>query len=681
VSVSRPIPDSRIEIPPNFPSYLTYRNSQAAGSKLWRRGPASPGIVEFNHEARDETPAGRYGGAQLVVGEPPSRGVADSRLRLSRVGRISLMYKAPVEEISFTLKHVAGLKPALDGGVFADLTEDLVDAILAEAGRFATEEVTPLRAVGDQQGAVIEGSAVRMPDGWKALYRRWIEGGWNGLSGPVEYGGQGLPTLLGVAALEMWNSGSMAFGIGPTLTMGAVEAIEKHAPEQLKATYLEKLVSGEWMGTMNLTEPQAGSDLAALRARAERAGDGTYRVFGQKIFITYGEHDFTDNIVHLVLARLPDAPPGTRGISLFLVPKFLVNDDGSLGARNDVFCASIEHKLGIHASPTCTMIYGDGFATDREPGAVGWLIGEENKGLACMFTMMNNARLCVGMQGVAIAEAALQKALAYANDRRQGKAADYDGAGMAPIVHHPDVQRNLLSMMALTRIARSISYCCAHATDMARAGGDKADFWQERANLLTPVSKAFSTDIGVDVASLGVQIHGGMGFIEETGAAALLRDARIAPIYEGTNGIQAIDLVTRKLPQSGGAHVRGYFGELREAIEALRVSNLHGLGRAAEKLDRALDDVEAATDALIGLLDEGRMQEALAGATPYLRLFALASGGALLARAAVSSGAAERVAICRFFADNLAAETGALKESVLFGAESLGVAGAALATG
>ena len=584
------------------------------------------------------------------------------------------MYRAPVEEIAFTMKHVAGMRAAIEAGVLGDLSEDLVDAILAEAGRFATEEVAPLGAIGDRQGAVIEDAAVRMPDGWKDLYRRWIEGGWNALSGPVEYGGQGLPTMLGVAALEMWNSGSMAFGIGPTLTMGAVEALEKHASAELKALYLEKLVSGEWMGTMNLTEPQAGSDLAALRARAERAGDGTYRIFGQKIFITYGEHDFTDNIVHLVLARLPDAPAGTRGISLFLVPKFLVNEDGGLGARNDVFCSSIEHKLGIHASPTCTMIYGDGFAKDREPGAVGWLIGEENKGLACMFTMMNNARLCVGMQGVAIAEAARQKALAYANERRQGKAAGYQGAGMAPIVHHPDVQRNLLTMTALTRIARSISYCCAYATDMARSGGDRTAFWQERANLLTPVAKAFSTDVGVDVASLGVQVHGGMGFIEETGAAALLRDARIAPIYEGTNGIQAIDLVTRKLPQSGGAHVRGYIGELREAVDALRVSNLQGLGGSADKLEQALSDLETATEALLDMLGKGRTETALAGATPYLRLFALASGGTLLAQGAVASAAAERVALCRFFAENFAGETAALRASVIEGGDSLAAA-------
>lgn len=586
------------------------------------------------------------------------------------------MYKAPVDDISFTLKHVAGLKPALDGGAFGDLGEDLVDAILAEAGRFASEEVAPLYKIGDEHGAVLKDAAVTTPPGWKALYRSWIDGGWNALSGPEEFGGQGLPTMLGVAALEMWNSAAMAFGIGPTLTMGAVEALDKHASEALKAKYLAKLVSGEWMGTMNLTEPQAGSDLAALRTRAEPAGDGTYRIFGQKIFITYGEHDFTDNIVHLVLARLPDAPAGTRGISLFLVPKFLVKDDGSLGARNDVFCSGLEHKLGIHASPTCTMIYGDGFG-GVTPGAIGWLIGEENKGLACMFTMMNNARLCVGMQGVAVAEAATQKAIAYANERRQGKASDYAGAGMAPIVHHPDVQRNLLTMKALTQIARAISYSCAHAIDLARvSAGDEAAHWRDRANLLTPLAKAFSTDVGVDVASLGVQVHGGMGFIEETGAAALYRDARIAPIYEGTNGIQAIDLVARKLPLGGGEHVHGYIAELKAVADQVRTSNLQGFGRTAETLDRAFDDLTEATRFLQKLLAEGRLDEAQAGATPYLRLISLAAGGAYLARGGLAEQ--NRIALCRFFAENLLGEVSALKDRVIDGAESLTAAGKTL---
>lgn len=588
------------------------------------------------------------------------------------------MYRAPVEEIAFTLKHVAGLEEALASGALGDLGSDLVDAVLAEAGRFATEEIAPLYKAGDEVGAVLKDAAVTTPPGWKDLYTRWREGGWNSLTGPEEYGGQGLPMMLSVAVLEMWNSASMAFGIGPTLTMGAVEALEKHATDELKAIYLEKLVSGEWMGTMNLTEPQAGSDLAALRTRAERVGDGTYRIFGQKIFITYGEHDFTDNIVHLVLARLPDAPAGTRGISLFLVPKFFVNADGSLGARNDVFCSGLEHKLGIHGSPTCTMIYGDGFG-GAEPGAIGWLIGEENKGLACMFTMMNNARLAVGMQGVAIAEAAFQKALAYANERRQGKAASYSGEGMAPIVHHPDVQRNLLTMKALTQIARSISYNCAHAIDMARVSeGDKARHWRDRANLLTPLAKAFSTDVGVDVASLGVQVHGGMGFIEETGAAALYRDARIAPIYEGTNGIQAIDLVTRKLPLGEGQHVHGYIGELGAIVDGLK--GVEDFGRSEKLLREALDDLTEATRYLQEQLSGNSMQEALSAATPYQRLISLVAGGAYLAQAALAGHNSERVALARFVAENMLGEVAALKERVLGGAESLGLAGASLVT-
>jgi len=456
--------------------------------------------------------------------------------------RISGMYRAPVEDIAFTLKHVAGLKPALEAGTFGDLGEDLVDAILMEAGRFASEEVAPLYKIGDEHGAVLKDAAVTTPPGWKALYRRWIDGGWNALSGPEEFGGQGLPTMLGVAALEMWNSAAMAFGIGPTLTMGAVEALDKHASEALKAKYLAKLVSGEWTGSMQLTEPQSGSDLTGLRTRATRTADGSYRLKGTKIFISYGEHDMTDNIIHFVLARLPDAPAGTKGISLFLVPKFMVKDDGTLGSRNDVRCAGVEHKMGIHASPTCTMVYGDG------DGAVGYIVGEENKGLACMFTMMNNARLAVGVQGVAIAERAMQQALAFARERKQGQAPGANG-GMSPIIEHPDVKRMLMTMRALTSASRSISLKCADALDRAKlltdAAEKKTSF--EEGNLLTPIAKAFSTDTGIDVASLGVQVHGGMGFVEETGAAQHYRDARISAIYEGTNGIQSIDLVTRKI--------------------------------------------------------------------------------------------------------------------------------------
>ena len=593
------------------------------------------------------------------------------------------MYRAPVDEIAHTLKSVAGLRKALETERFGDLGEDLVDAILAEAGRFSSDEIAPLNEIGDKHGAVLKDGAVTTPPGWKDLYKNWIDGGWNGLTGPEEFGGQGLPMLLSVAALEMWNSGSLAFGIGPTLTMGAVEALEKHASDELKARYLEKLVTGEWMGTMNLTEPQAGSDLNALKARAEPNGDGTYRIYGQKIYITYGEHDFTDNIVHLVLARLPDAPAGTRGISLFLVPKFFVGDDGSLGERNDVFCSGLEHKLGIHASPTCTMIYGDGKFGDS-PGAIGWLIGEENKGLACMFTMMNNARLAVGMQGVAIAETAYQKALAYARERTQGRAPGQKGEGMSPIIEHPDVARMLMTMKALTQGARAICYSCAEALDMARVSeGEEARAWSERASLITPIAKAFSTDIGLEVASLGVQVHGGMGFIEETGAARLLRDARIAPIYEGTNGIQAIDLVMRKLPLSGGATVVAFIADFKADAEAARASNAPALEGVAEKLDQAIANLESVTAYMQSALSEGRQTDALTGATPYLRLFGLTATTAMLVRGALADTDAPeaqgRAALARFAAASLAPETNGLAVSATAGATALEDAAAALA--
>ncbi|AXV14586.1 acyl-CoA dehydrogenase [Neorhizobium sp. SOG26] len=593
------------------------------------------------------------------------------------------MYKAPVQDIAFTLNHVAGLAEAVESGRLGDLGSDLVDAILEEAGSFAGNEMAPLGEIGDRQGARLTDGEVKTPDGWAELYRHWREGGWNGLTAPEAFGGQNLPHMLNVAALEMWNSASMAFALAPTLTMGAIEALVAHGSDALKDKYLAKMVSGEWTGTMNLTEPHAGSDLGVLKTRAERNGDGTYRIFGQKIFITWGEHDAADNIIHLVLARLPDAPAGTRGISLFLVPKFLVNDDGSLGERNDVYCHSIEHKLGIHGSPTCTMIYGDG-KFGAEKGAIGWLIGEENKGLACMFTMMNNARLAVGMQGVAIAEAATQKAIAYANERTQGKAPGWSGSGMSPIIEHPDIARTLVTMKALTQGARAICYACAHAIDMSHhTEGTDARFWSERAALLTPIAKAFATDVGVDVASLGIQVHGGMGFIEETGAARYLRDARIAPIYEGTNGIQAIDLVVRKLPLSSGEQVRGFIGELRDIAERVAASNNAAFGETGDRLKAALAALETATTWLLEAQAEGRVAEALAGATPYQRLFGLVLNGCYLAKGALApvedGNADKRVALCRFMAENLLAETSALKDRVVSGAPSLEAARAVLA--
>ena len=580
-----------------------------------------------------------------------------------------MTYRAPVADIAFTLKHSAGLQRALADGLYGDLTEDVVDAVLEEAGKFASTVIAPLNAVGDKHGTPLRDGAVTMPPGWKEAYTAWAQGGWNGLAGPSEWGGQGLPHVLNSACIEMWNSASMAFGIGPVLTMGAIEALDRHGTDALKRKYLEKLTTGEWMGTMQLTEPQAGSDVGALRTRAERAGDGSYRITGSKIFITYGEHDLTDNIIHFVLARLPDAPPGTKGISLFLVPKFFVDDDGRIGARNDARCHSVEHKLGIHGSPTCTMVYGD------NGGATAWLVGEENRGLNCMFTMMNNARLAVGLQGVAIAERATQQAHAYAGERRQGRA----GAnGSSPIIAHPDVRRMLLTMRALTRAARAICYATGAAIDRAQRADDDAArrAGNGRASLLTPVAKAFSTDIGTEVASLGVQVHGGMGFIEETGAAQHYRDARIAQIYEGTNGIQSIDLVTRKLPLEGGAVVRGYLDELRRTVAAVQARNDPAFGATGARLRDAVDSLDRATTWLLGTLDKSP-DAALAGATPYLRLFASAAGGCALAEEALAgirvadADAAGRVALARFFAENIAVQASGLEKTVTEGADSV----------
>jgi acyl-CoA dehydrogenase len=589
-------------------------------------------------------------------------------------------YQAPLADIGFALKHGAGLLPALDEGLFGELTADVVDAVLSEAARFAGGVIAPLNRVGDKFGAAFKDGVVTTAPGWKEAYDAWRAGGWNGLAAPAEWGGQALPQAINAACIEMWHGASIAFSDGPMLTVAAIDALYAHGNEALKRIYLEKLVSGEWAGTMQLTEPQAGSDVGALRTRAERAGDGTYRITGQKIFITYGEHDLTDNIIHFVLARLPDAPPGTRGISLFLVPKFLVNADASLGARNDLRAHSVEHKLGIHGSPTCTMVLGD------NGGATGYLIGEENAGMACMFTMMNRARLAVGLQGVGVAECAMQQAFAYARERRQGRAAGTPAPQSSPIIDHPDIQRMLLTMRALIQAARAICYATAIAIDRSERGADDAarKAAHECASLLTPVAKAFSTDIGNEVTSLNVQVHGGMGFIEETGAAQLFRDARIAAIYEGTNGIQAIDLVTRKLPQSGGAAVAAHLKELRSIVEAVAASNNPAFGWTAVRLGDALSSLANATTWLMGALDK-EPDAALAGATPYLRLFGLATGGCYLAQQALSAqrlgeDAQGRLTLARFFAENFAVQAGALERTVIEGAPGLLAAAAALSS-
>jgi acyl-CoA dehydrogenase len=585
-----------------------------------------------------------------------------------------MTYHAPLADMSFALKYGAALAPALEEGFFGDLTMDDVEAVLTEAGRMAGEVIAPLNRVGDRIGTTFKDGAVTTAPGWKEAYHAWCKGGWNGLASPTEWGGQGLPQVVNAACTEMWNAASMAFGVGPMLTMGAIDALNAHGSDKLKRAYLEKLVTGEWTGTMQLTEPQAGSDVGALRTRAERADDGIYRITGQKIFITYGEHDLTDNIIHFVLARLPDAPPGTRGISLFLVPKFLLNADGSPGARNDVRAHSVEHKLGIHGSPTCTMIFGD------NGGATGFIVGQEHAGMASMFTMMNRARLAVGLQGVGVAERATQQAIGYARERRQGRIPGMPATQMAPIIAHPDVKRMLMTMRALTQAARSICYATAIALDRAERGTEKAarQAAHARASLLTPLAKAFSTDIGIEVASLGVQVHGGMGYIEETGAAQLFRDARIAAIYEGTNGIQAIDLVTRKLPLAGGAVVETYLSELRRIVDAVNATNDPALGWSGVRLEEAVDSLTRTTRWMLVQVDKNA-DEALAGATPYLRLFAVAAGGCLLAQQALAAlrlnaDAGPRIALARFFAENFSVHAAALERTIVEGA--LGVIGA-----
>jgi acyl-CoA dehydrogenase len=584
-----------------------------------------------------------------------------------------MSYRAPVEDILFAMRHVAGLDQGQTTGLYADLDAETAEAILTEAAKFAETRLAPLNWPGDRAGAKLGTNGVTTAPGWQEAYKDWAAAGWLALAAPEEHGGQNLPQLIGAACTEIWNAANMSFALNPLLSQGAIEALSAHGSKDLQERYLGKIISGEWTGTMNLTEPQAGSDLAALRSKAEPVGDGTYRITGQKIYITYGDHDLTDNILHLVLARLPDAPAGTRGISLFLVPKVLPD-----GKRNDVHCSGIEHKLGIHASPTCTMVYGD------KGGAIGWLIGEENKGLNCMFTMMNNARLGVAIQGVAIADRAYQQALGYAQERRQGKAPGSTEAGMSPIIEHPDIKRTLIDMRSRTNASRMLCYVTAGALDRMHRAKDAAakKAAHEQASLLTPVAKAFSTDMGIEVASMGVQVHGGMGFVEETGAAQHYRDARILSIYEGTNGIQSIDLVLRKLPLDGGNTVKAELVRYRLAAEACRQINDPAFGRTAERLDAAVTALEAATTYMFERQKAGDMPAVLAGATPYLRLFGIASGSAFLTEAAMASHAArqagetsaqhtDRIRDCRFFAENMAVLAGGLSVSVTEGADAV----------
>ncbi|MBL6852262.1 MAG: acyl-CoA dehydrogenase [Alphaproteobacteria bacterium] len=583
-----------------------------------------------------------------------------------------MTYTAPVRDLLFALNEVGGFAQLRALPKFADCDDATVTAILEAGGKLAAEQLAPLNRAGDTIGAQFENGRVRAVPGFAAAYKQFVDGGWGALASDPGYGGQGLPKALEVAVFEMIHASNMAFGLCPMLTRGAVEALTAHGTAHQKQLYLPKLISGEWTGTMNLTEPQSGSDLGTLRTRAEPDGNGGYRVTGTKIFITWGDHDMTDNIVHLVLARLPDAPAGSRGISLFLVLKRHVAGDGTLGAANTAGPSSIEHKLGIHGSPTCVMQF---------EGARGELVGEINQGLAHMFTMMNAARLQVGTEGVGIAERAYQQALAYALERRQGRSA-WTGELNAPIFDHPDIRRSLMLMKAKIEAARAICLSTALAADLAEhATDDKArGRAQLRAELLTPIAKAWSTDIGVEIASMGVQIHGGMGFIEETGAAQHYRDARIAPIYEGTNGIQAIDLMGRKLALGNGQAVRDLLDEIWSAIGALKSSPNAWLHSVGARLEACAGAAQTATSWMVER--RGHAQpDALAGATAYLKLLGDLTGGWMLAKGALAAAKhtgddpdqwwATRIGLARVFADQVLAQSPGLAAGVTAGAIDL----------
>ena len=555
-------------------------------------------------------------------------------------------YRAPVRDLRFILDHVVDFAQVTATPRFAEAGGEMAAAVLTEAGRIATDVLAPLNRAGDKHPARLENGAVVSSRGFAEGYRAMAEGGWVGIAARPEHGGMGLPISLALAVDDMFAGACLALQLKPVLTKGQIEALEHHASDAIKALYLPKLTSGEWSGTMNLTEPQAGSDVGALRTRAEPLDDGTYAISGQKIYITWGDSDLVANVCHLVLARLPGAPEGTKGISLFMVPKFIPDTEGRLGERNALRVVSLEHKLGIHGSPTCVMQYD---------GARGWLVGEENKGMAAMFTMMNNARLAVGAQGVGIAEAALQQALAYAGDRHQGAtplAAD------GPILDHADVRRMLAVMRAEVFAARSIALACAVAIDMASATGS-AD-WQARAAFLTPIAKAHGTDIGCEVAHLGVQVHGGMGYIEEAGAAQYARDVRITAIYEGTNGIQAMDLVGRKMADGGEAAFR-LIDEVQRGAEAARTR----YPDLAGEVWQASEALREATEALVAQPPNDRF----AGAVPYLRAFARVLGGDAHLKAALADP--ERLALARVMIRRILPEHGALLAQVREGADGL----------
>ena len=578
-------------------------------------------------------------------------------------------YRAPLKDMRFVLNELAGLAEVAKLPGYGEATPDTVDAILEEASKFSSEVLDPLNHSGDQEGSVWKDGVVRTPKGFKEAYQQYVQGGWNALPFDARWGGQGLPKLVATAVEEIVTSSNMSFSLCPLLTQGAIHALELCGSDALKQAYLGKMVQGVWTGTMNLTEPQAGSDLALVRTRAVREGDH-YRVSGQKIFITYGEHDLAENIVHLVLARTPDAPEGTKGISLFLVPKYLPKPDGSPGERNGARCASLEHKLGIHASPTAVMVYEN---------AIGYLVGEENKGLAYMFVMMNAARFSVGLEGVAIAERAFQRALAYARERLQGRDLA-GGSGAVPIIRHPDVRRMLMLMKSQTEAMRALAYAVAAAMDFSVKSSDPEAQKRHQAfvDLMIPVVKGWCTETGIEVASLGVQVHGGMGFIEETGAAQYLRDARITTIYEGTTGIQGMDLVGRKIARDGGAAAKAWLASVHAVAGELARSSQADLKALGAQLSAGAQAVADCVGYLVATRDP---RASFAGAVPFLKLMGIVAGGWQMGRAALAaerqlgsgdkSFLAAKIVTARFYGDHVLVQAPGLRDTVTKGAPAV----------
>ncbi len=587
-------------------------------------------------------------------------------------------YIAPIRDMQFVLKHVVGLDQVNTLPGWEEVTEDVVDAVLEEAGKLASEVLSPLNATGDRTGSKWKDGVVTTPPGFKEAYWQYVNAGWGNILSPAKFGGQELPHMLATPIEEMWGAANLAFKLCPMLTQGAIEAISYVGPDSLREKFLPNMVSGKWTGTMNLTEPQAGSDLSLVRTKATPQSDGTYKLKGQKIFITYGEHDYTENIVHLVLARIDGAPEGVKGISLFAVPKFNVNADGSLGGRNDVKCVSIEHKLGIHASPTAVMAYGE------KDGATGYIVGEPHRGLEYMFIMMNAARLSVGLEGVAVAERSFQRALAWSRERLQGKPVGVQGAKTAPIVQHPDVKRMLLTMKSTTEAMRSLAYWTSALLDRARKHPDEAERRRAQAmvDLLIPVVKGWSTEMGIEVATLGIQVHGGMGFIEETGAAQHLRDARITTIYEGTTGIQANDLVGRKMGREEGRTALALVAEMEKLLPKLSAAPDANLKAIGEALAAAIARLRETVQWVAKTFPENPAAVA-AGSVYVLKLMGITLGGWMLARGAdiasrqLSKGEGDsaflksKILTARFFADHVMAQAPSLSAAVTRGADSV----------